>query len=82
MAFSFGIYSRINPDSKEEMDSVKEYHKLCSDKSIEIGGFPARYGWPSMTDEQKGSLYGESFIRLKELKAALDPNDLFNPGVF
>ena len=35
-----------------------------------------------MTDEQKGSLYGESFTRLKELKAALDPNDLFNPGVF
>jgi hypothetical protein len=67
-----------NPDSKTEVDHVRNLWLEVSEKFIDGGAFFDRpYGaWADMVYSRAGT-YTQ---KLKELKKELDPNNILNPG--
>ncbi len=80
--FSVGLYPSIPPSDLDGLRRVQYLLRRALVKCLELGGFPYLYGWYDLDNEWKKSVYGDDYADLEQLVAKLDPNHLFNAGVF
>lgn len=81
-SYSTGVYNLIPTNDHKGLDQVQELQAILLDECIRLGGLPYLYGSYELDREKMGIIYGEPYQRLREMRQALDPTGLVNPGAF
>lgn len=82
LAYSLGVYNLIPTNDHKGLDQVQALQASLLDACIRLGGLPYLYGSYKLDREKMEIIYGEPYQRLREMRQALDPTGLVNPGAF
>jgi FAD/FMN-containing dehydrogenase len=80
--FSFGVFYTLADDDHTGLELAQKTHQILMQKCIEVGGRPYLYGFHSLDEQTKVQIYGASYLKLKQLKKQLDPDNLLNYDSF
>ncbi|WNG36511.1 FAD-binding oxidoreductase [Archangium violaceum] len=77
--YGIGLYYMGPHSDQAGLEAVRQAHRACLEKCLELGGRPYLYGWMELDRDARQALYKQDYTRMRALRQELDPRGLLNP---
>lgn len=78
---NFHLVILVNPDSAEDMDSARDLAAAINKIALSLGGtVTGEHGIGTGKRKYMDAEHGGAWALMRRLKAAVDPDDIMNPG--